>query len=148
VCSALRERIRPRDPRTAVAGAGFVREHLAGQSGARRCRSGAGVGVGAGPQSLRRFDVERCRAHRRRGMSNSTLDVRGLKCPLPIVKAKQALDALAPGDLLEVRATDAGSVPDFQGWARTSKLAILREQRTESDGGSGTVYVHVLERAG
>jgi TusA-related sulfurtransferase len=79
-------------------------------------------------------------------MSTSTLDVRGLSCPLPIVKAKQAIDALGPGDLLEVVATDVGSVLDFQGWARTSKLARLREQRTETDSTGKPVYIHVLER--
>ena len=79
-------------------------------------------------------------------MSRSILDVRGLKCPLPIVKAKKAIDELAPGDLLEVVATDPGSTLDFQGWARTSKTASLREQRTEVDDAQRTVYVHVLER--
>jgi tRNA 2-thiouridine synthesizing protein A len=78
-------------------------------------------------------------------MEKKTLDVRGLKCPVPIVKAKQALDALKAGDLLEVVATDPGSVPDFQGWAKTSKLALLKEQATETDAGV-QVYVHVLER--
>lgn len=79
-------------------------------------------------------------------MEKKTLDVRGTKCPIPIVKAKQALDALQPGDTLEVLATDAGSVADFQGWARTSKLATLTAQRTETDDTGRPVYVHLLER--
>ena len=79
-------------------------------------------------------------------MSKTILDVRGAKCPVPIVKAKQALDALAPGQLLEVHATDGGSVEDFKGWASTSKLATLEEQRTESDDTGRQVYVHVLKR--
>lgn len=79
-------------------------------------------------------------------MQKKILDVRGLKCPVPIIKARQALDALAAGDTLEVHATDPGSVPDFQGWARTSRLAALTEQREEKDGAGRSVYVHVLVR--
>ena len=81
-------------------------------------------------------------------MEKKTLDVRGAKCPVPIVKAKQALDGMKPGDLLEVLATDPGSVADFQGWAKTSKLAALREQRTETEPPGRQVFVHVLERKG
>jgi len=75
-----------------------------------------------------------------------TLDVRGSKCPVPIVKARQEVDLMSPGDLLEVVATDAGSVQDFQGWARMSKLAILKEQRTEVEPSGQPIYIHVLER--
>jgi len=81
-------------------------------------------------------------------MERKTLDVRGTKCPVPIVKARQALDSLQPGDVLEVLATDRGSVSDFQGFARTSKLATLTAQRTETDDTGREVYVHVLERKG
>jgi TusA-related sulfurtransferase len=76
------------------------------------------------------------------------LDVRGAKCPIPIVKAKKELDAMAPGELLEVHATDPGSVPDFQGWARMAKNATLKEQRTEKDETGREVFVHLLERTG
>lgn len=78
-------------------------------------------------------------------MSERLLDVRGAKCPVPIVKAKQALDAMAPGETVRVLSTDPGSVADFQGWAMTSKLATLMEQTTETDD-EGPVYVHVLAR--
>lgn len=78
----------------------------------------------------------------------TTLDVRGTKCPVPIVKAKQALDTLAPGALLEVHATDVGSVEDFKAWAATSRLATLEEQRVEQEPSGRTVYVHVLKRRG
>ena len=74
------------------------------------------------------------------------LDVRGAKCPIPIVKAKKEIDAMAAGDLLEVIATDPGSVPDFQGWAKTSKNALLRDQRSMKDETGRDVFIHVLER--
>ncbi len=79
-------------------------------------------------------------------MEKKTLDVRGAKCPVPIVKAKQALDGMRAGDQLEVLATDPGSVADFQGWAKTSKLALLKEQRTDIEPAGRQVFVHVLER--
>jgi len=75
-----------------------------------------------------------------------TLDVRGAKCPVPIVKTKKMIDILKVGDVLEVLATDPGSVADFQGWAKVSKLAVLKEQRTEKDETGKEVYVHVVER--
>ena len=74
------------------------------------------------------------------------LDVRGLKCPLPIVKAKKELDGMEPGDVLQVVATDPGSVADFQGWVKTNRRAMLRAQRTERDEAGREVFVHVLER--
>lgn len=75
------------------------------------------------------------------------LDARGLKCPMPIVKAKKQIESLAGGDTLEVLATDPGSVKDFQGWVAVNKKASLREQRTEQDESGREIYVHVLEKS-
>ena len=74
------------------------------------------------------------------------LDVRGAKCPLPIIKAKKEMDAMTAGELLEVTATDPGSMADFRGWVKTAKHAALREQREDTDETGKTVDVHVLER--
>ena len=46
---------------------------------------------------------------------DTVLDACGLHCPLPLLKTKQALAALAAGQLLEVRSTDAGSWRDMAG---------------------------------
>jgi TusA-related sulfurtransferase len=73
------------------------------------------------------------------------LDVRGAKCPIPIVKAKKEVDQMQPGELLEVISTDPGSLPDFKGWVQTSKIAVLKEQRTEKEDGTD-LYIHILER--
>jgi tRNA 2-thiouridine synthesizing protein A len=81
-------------------------------------------------------------------METRRLDVRGTKCPVPIVRAKKEIDGMQAGDVLEVLATDPGSMSDFQGWAKTSKLAVLKVQRTEKDETGREVYVHVLERRG
>jgi TusA-related sulfurtransferase len=46
------------------------------------------------------------------------LDARGLNCPLPILKAKKALADMTAGQVLRVISTDAGSVRDFQAFAK------------------------------
>jgi len=79
-------------------------------------------------------------------MAVRQLDARGLKCPMPIVKAKKEIDAMAASDQLEVTATDPGSVTDFQGWVKTNKRAVLREQRQEKDETGRDLYIHLLER--
>jgi tRNA 2-thiouridine synthesizing protein A len=79
-------------------------------------------------------------------MALKQLDVRGAKCPIPIVKAKREMDTLAPGDQLEVVATDPGSMPDFVGWAKTAKNALLVGQRIDKDEAGKELYIHLLER--
>lgn len=73
------------------------------------------------------------------------LDVKGLMCPMPLVKARKAMNDVEVGDILEVISTDRGSMKDFQGWAKSAKNVELVEQREEADGDS-TVYVHVVKR--
>ncbi len=46
------------------------------------------------------------------------IDTCGLNCPLPILKAKKALADMTSGQVLQVRATDPGSVRDFEAFAR------------------------------
>ncbi len=75
-----------------------------------------------------------------------TLDVRGAKCPMPIVTAKKEIDQMNPGEQIEVVSTDPGSMPDFRGWVQTSKTAVLKEQRTDADPSGQQIYIHVLER--
>jgi TusA-related sulfurtransferase len=79
-------------------------------------------------------------------MALKKLDVRGAKCPIPIVKAKKEIDAMAPGDQLEVTSTDPGSMPDFVGWAKVAKNALLKEQHTGKDETGRELYIHLLER--
>lgn len=61
-----------------------------------------------------------------------TLDVKGLACPLPIVRTAQAMRELAPGELIEVEATDPGSVPDFLAWSRSTGNELI--ERSEEAG--------------
>ena len=46
-----------------------------------------------------------------------TLDVKGASCPKPVVKTKSVIDDLATAEILEVLATDPGSMSDIDGWA-------------------------------
>jgi tRNA 2-thiouridine synthesizing protein A len=48
------------------------------------------------------------------------LNLQGMACPLPIIKTAKAMKELLPGQLLEVLATDPGSVPDFKAWANAT----------------------------
>jgi len=53
------------------------------------------------------------------------LDVRGLNCPLPILRAKKVLGDLSAGQVLKVMATDPGSVKDFQAFCRQTGNELL-----------------------
>ena len=77
--------------------------------------------------------------------ADQTLDARSMAYPMPILKARQALGALAAGQVLNVVATDRGSVKDFKGWAATSKRIALVGQATEQENGK-EMYVHSLEK--
>ena len=54
-----------------------------------------------------------------------TLDVRGLACPLPVLKARKALTSLAVGAILEVLATEPHSVADFEAFCVMSGHTML-----------------------
>ena len=68
------------------------------------------------------------------------IDTRGLNCPLPILRAKKALADLQSGQLLKVVSTDAGSVRDFQAFARQTGNELVEQQTIGSD------FIHVLKR--
>ena len=68
------------------------------------------------------------------------LDVKGLNCPMPLLKAKQALNKLAPDARLMVLATDPGSVRDFEVFSRQSGHRLLESRR------DGDTYIYVLQK--
>jgi tRNA 2-thiouridine synthesizing protein A len=53
------------------------------------------------------------------------LDARGLNCPLPILRAKKALNELQSGQVLKIVATDPGSVKDFQAFSKQTGNELL-----------------------
>ena len=62
-----------------------------------------------------------------------TLDARGLNCPLPILRTKKAIAAIAAGEILEVTATDPGSVKDLDSFCLQTGHQMLSSE--EVDGG-------------
>jgi tRNA 2-thiouridine synthesizing protein A len=60
------------------------------------------------------------------------VDASGLSCPLPILKAAQGIKTIASGELMEIVATDPGSVKDFAAWAGSTGNALV-----ESDSANG-----------
>ncbi len=73
--------------------------------------------------------------------TDQKLDACGLNCQLPLLKAKQALNRLECGLVLEVVCTDPGSVRDFEVFAKQSGNELLRQEE------SGGQYTHWLKKA-
>jgi tRNA 2-thiouridine synthesizing protein A len=68
------------------------------------------------------------------------LDARGLVCPMPLLKAKRAINAMSTGQQLQVLSTDQGSVRDFKVFAEQSGHILLASD--EADG----VYRYLLQK--
>ncbi len=73
-------------------------------------------------------------------MSDTTLDVQGLSCPLPVLKANKALRGLPPGARLTVLATDPASVKDFSAFCQETGHELV------SFGEDTGVYRFVLRK--
>ena len=61
------------------------------------------------------------------------LDVRGMICPLPVLRARKALAALEPGQLLRVYCTDPAAAADFPAYCETAGHTLLEAHRREID---------------
>ncbi len=66
-------------------------------------------------------------------MADATLDATGLKCPLPVLKARKVLRSLPSGGTLEVLATDPGALPDFKAFCEATGHELMEH----GDAGSG-----------
>jgi len=75
-------------------------------------------------------------------MESTVLDTKGLRCPLPVLRARKAMKSVAPGGVLEVHATDPGSVKDFKAFCRTTGDTLLGAE--ESQG----VFIFRIRKAG
>ena len=74
-------------------------------------------------------------------VTNQILDVKGLNCPLPVLRAKKALKDITVGGTLEVLATDPGAVKDFEAFCRTTGNELV-ESKVD-----GKVYSFLIRRA-
>jgi tRNA 2-thiouridine synthesizing protein A len=54
-----------------------------------------------------------------------TIDARGLRCPLPLIKARSEIDFIEPGELLEILATDPGADHDFRAWCARKRHQLV-----------------------
>ena len=74
-------------------------------------------------------------------MADQTLNAEGLNCPLPIIKAKKALKSMTAGQVLEVRATDPGSVADFAAFCNQTGNELM------SSISEGEIYRFEIKRS-
>ncbi|WP_422124291.1 sulfurtransferase TusA family protein [Planococcus sp. X10-3] len=73
--------------------------------------------------------------------TDKLLDAKGLACPMPIVRTKKAMNELEPGQVIEVQATDKGSLADLKAWAKSSGNQYLGTSE------EGDVLKHYLRKA-
>lgn len=74
-------------------------------------------------------------------MAEHFLDTKGMNCPIPILKAKKALNDIPSGEVLEIHATDPGAVADFEAFCRQTGNELVE---WNEDGG---VYRFQIKRA-
>jgi tRNA 2-thiouridine synthesizing protein A len=60
-----------------------------------------------------------------------TLDAKGLKCPMPVVKTSKEIKAISVGGILEVLATDPGSIADITAWTKSTGNELLKAEKDE-----------------
>jgi len=68
------------------------------------------------------------------------LDLRGLLCPMPMVKVSQQIGSVPVGGVLRATATDAGSIPDITAWAKSTGHEVLQAEKI------GSEYVFLVRR--
>ena len=69
-----------------------------------------------------------------------SLDTKGMKCPMPILKAKMALNDMTTGQILFVEATDASSVADFDAFCKTTGNELI------SSDTAGEIYTYTIRK--
>lgn len=69
------------------------------------------------------------------------LDAKGLKCPLPVLRARKAMKDVSPGGLLQVLATDPGAPKDFIHFCETTGNELVENRQ------DGDIYILTIKRA-
>ena len=70
------------------------------------------------------------------------MDLKGLPCPMPVVKVSKGIKEIQVGEILEAVTTDPGALADFPAWARTSGNEILKTEQ-----GEGTIRFYIKRKA-
>lgn len=73
-------------------------------------------------------------------MSDSVLDVKGLNCPLPILRTKKAIKDVAVGSILQVLSTDPGSVKDMEAFCKQTGNELINWKD------DGSIYIFNIKR--
>ncbi len=73
-------------------------------------------------------------------MADAELDTKGLKCPLPVLRARKAMKPLAAGQVLQVEATDPSSVQDFKNFCETTGHELLASREEAG------VYIYEIRK--
>jgi tRNA 2-thiouridine synthesizing protein A len=76
------------------------------------------------------------------GPEEQTLDAKGMKCPLPVLRARKAMKQVSAGGILQVLATDPGAPADFVSFCETTGHELVENRQ------DGEVYVIRLRKAG
>ncbi len=63
-------------------------------------------------------------------MADHELDVRGLNCPVPVMRMKKKMQTMSSGQTLRVLASDPGSIPDFKAYVKSSGDTLLESKKT------------------
>ena len=63
--------------------------------------------------------------------ANKVLDVKGMACPMPLVKTKKALNDIASGEILEVITTDKGAKTDLTAWTKATGHELLESKEDQ-----------------
>ena len=66
------------------------------------------------------------------------MDLKGLPCPMPVVKVSKGIKEVEIGEVIEAQTTDPGALSDFPAWARTSGNEIVK---TDQDGEFTRFYI-------
>ena len=69
---------------------------------------------------------------------SKTFDLKGLACPMPVVKVSKGIKEVALGEVIRAVTSDPGALSDFPAWAKTSGNEIVK---TEQDGNVIRFYV-------
>jgi tRNA 2-thiouridine synthesizing protein A len=73
---------------------------------------------------------------------DKTLDCLGLYCPMPVLKTRDAIRALGPGQVLEMLSDDPGSEPDMKTWSERTGHELIEVERR------GAVFRFLIRKSG
>ena len=73
---------------------------------------------------------------------DKVMDLKGLPCPMPVVKVSKGIKEISVGQVLEAQTTDPGALADFPAWARTSGNEIVK-----TDQGGGVIRFYIKRKS-